>query len=216
MISYWGYKNIALPSPRATSMSCGILFRINESRRGIGDGARMKWQQVLCSFPLIYGRIKSGNIITITQLHLKSRESDSLWSFNRCGNKLAAHCFRHLFKGKFLFSYCWSELNGTLVASKGNVSPLTSYNQRELWVWKTRSQSAFAGQVWRKLGIVERSSLGPDGPVGMTPLLWSNVAHTQTEHNIISRKPRLFSDSHPASFLSTFLCLIKTSCMHGR
>lgn len=35
------------------------------------------------------------------------------------------------FKGRFLFSYCWSELNGTLVAGKGNVSPLTSYSQLE-------------------------------------------------------------------------------------
>lgn len=97
-IQYWDYKDVALPQPHAALMSCDILFWINEGRRVIRDGARMKWQQPLWSFHLIYGGLKSGNIVIIAQLYLKSRESDSLWSFNRCGNKSAACSFQHLLK----------------------------------------------------------------------------------------------------------------------
>lgn len=84
------------------------------------------------------------------------------------------------FKGRFLFSYCWSELNGTLVAGKGNVSPLTSYSTRESFGCKKREASVLlkARFLEKAECSIERAggdpgshvlSLCPGEPVGMTP-----------------------------------------------
>lgn len=57
------------------------------------------------------------------------------------------------FKDRFLFSYCWSEWNDTLVAWKGNVLPLISYSQPEsVQAWRKGSQYASKGQVSREVG----------------------------------------------------------------